>query len=94
MLQILKKIFGNTNVSAATPRIGRKTVDGEIVEEGDSSHDHNFVPLPWDREKYGPDVCNMDKDYGAKIEFPMATYKDLYSCSCGRRIVASHRALI
>ena len=66
----------------------------EVISEGDPDHRHDFQSAEWDQARLGPPVTDFDKDHGLALEFPKATYKRLYRCSCGREIVQSERALI
>ena len=74
--------------------INPRDFPGQVVSEGDPNHPHHFERVEWDRARLGADVTNFDEDHGTTLEFPMAMYKDLYRCSCGREIVRSVRALI
>lgn len=64
-----------------------------VVSEGDPAHNHNLVPVKWD-ETLGPKVGHFDEDSGCALEFPMAMYKRLLRCSCGREVITSQPALI
>lgn len=68
----------------------------EVLAEGDVEHRHEFQATRWDRARLGPSFCEMDEAEMAKsgVAFPMATYKELLVCSCGREIVRSQRALV
>lgn len=66
----------------------------EVVTVGDQSHQHQFVKMPWNRERFGSDFTDPDPDPGTPIAFPMATYKDLLRCNCGAEAIKSVRALI
>jgi len=66
-----------------------------IVTQGDQSCSHEFEEVKWDRERFGPDVVDMDPDPGGAIAFPKATYKYLFRCKkCGAEVIKSVRALI
>jgi len=74
-------------------KIKPKELSGEIVSGGDPNHSHEFKEVPWE-SRLGSDFTNPDRDHGIALEFPMATFKELYRCSCGREVVKSVRALI
>lgn len=65
-----------------------------VVTVGDKSHQHQFVRVPWVRERFGSDFADLDPDPGTPIAFPMATYKDLWRCAYGAEAIKSVRALI
>jgi len=81
-------------LQALQDRIAPRDLGLEIVTTGDPTHGHSFVPVPWDRERFGSYFCDPDPDPGTPIAFPMATYKDLLRCQCGAEGVKSTRALI
>ncbi len=81
-------------VSRLLKATGPKHHPEQVITEGVTTHKHDLFIAPWDRQRLGPDVCDIDKDPGTEIAFPMATYKDLYTCACGREIVRAARALI
>jgi hypothetical protein len=80
----------NTLLGSLKPR----EFPGEVVSDGNRLHSHRFERIPWNRDRFGPEVTDFDRDHGGKIEFPMCTYKEFFRCSCGREIVRSSRALI
>lgn len=65
-----------------------------VVTVGDQSHQHQFVMVPWDSERFGSDFTDPDPDPGGPMAFPMATYKDLFRCQCGAEGIKTVRALI
>lgn len=86
--------LGPQKVSTLMEAIKPRELEGEIVTEGDANHPHYFKPGTWDRQRFGSSFTDADKDPGTEIAFPMATFKDIYVCSCGREIICSTRALI
>ena len=58
---------------------------GEVVTEGDAAHAHKWQNVEWPRDRLGPPVVDT--------KGILATYKDLYRCSCGREVVQRVRAL-
>ena len=77
-------------IEATKPR----RLEGQVITEGDVNHSHSFREVEWDSNRLGSAFTDADKDPGTEIAFPMATFKDLHLCSCGREIVCSTRALI
>lgn len=95
--KLFQKLVGRESCDPLKPlldKIALRDLGLEIVTSGNSTHDHSFVLVPWNRERFGSDFCNPDPDPGGPIAFPMATYKDLFRCQCGAEGIKSVRALI
>jgi len=85
------------NVTAEVERlktIRPKELPVQIVSEGNPAHHHKLEKVEWNRERFGSDTTDFDKDHGTKLEFPMCTCKELFRCSCGRELFRSERSLI
>lgn len=66
----------------------------DVVVSSGSLHVHEFTEVPWDIGRHGPSLVDPDKDYGGPLEFPMATFKELFRCECGAEVIRGTRSLI
>ena len=73
--------------------IKARSLGATLVTEGDQDHSHSFQSAEWDSNRFGSDFTDVHRDPGTEIAFPMATFKDLYVCSCGREIIQSVRSV-
>ena len=97
MLTLLKSIFVGpkaAELDALLKKMGEETLLDQIISEGDTVRhrkgEHEGRKVLWDKNRLGPAVTDFDDP---AVEFPKATFKDLYRCSCGGELVKSVRAL-
>src|SRR3989338_9703 len=93
LLQMLG-IISATPSDSLPPRNPCSEVRVVVVTDGNLLHKHQFERVPWNRERFGPDVTDFGPEPGTTDTPLMATYKDLFRCSCGAELIRSTRALV